>query len=44
LSDKVAQQIERENAIVTRLEMQNHSFTSNMLLLLPFCFCFCSFL
>jgi uncharacterized protein YlxW (UPF0749 family) len=44
LSDKVAQQIERKYAIVTRLETQNRRFTSNPLLLLPFCFCFCLFL
>ncbi len=44
LSDKEAQQIERENAIVTRLETQIRRFTSNLLLLSPFCFCFCPFL
>jgi hypothetical protein len=32
LSDKVAQQIECENAIVTRLKMQNRKFTSKPLL------------
>ena len=44
LSDKESQQIERENAIVMRLETQIRGFTSNMLLLSPFCFCFCPFL
>jgi protoporphyrinogen oxidase len=43
LSDKVAQQIERENAIVTRLETQNRRFTSKPLFLLPFASVFVCF-
>ena len=43
LSDKEAQQIERENAIVTRLETQIRRFTSKLLLLSPFCFFDCLF-
>jgi predicted TIM-barrel fold metal-dependent hydrolase len=38
LSDKEAQQIERKNIIMTRLEMQIRGFTSNLLFLSPFCF------
>jgi Flp pilus assembly protein TadD len=41
LSKKEAQQIERENIIVMRLETQIRRFTSNMLFLSPFCFYFC---
>jgi flagellar motility protein MotE (MotC chaperone) len=36
LRDKEAQQIEHENAIVTRFETQNRKFTSKPLLYLPF--------
>jgi hypothetical protein len=36
LSDKEAQQIERENARVMRFETQNRKFTSKLLLHLPF--------
>jgi Flp pilus assembly protein TadD len=43
LSDKEAQQIEHENAIVTRLETQIRQFTSKLLLLSPFCFFTCQF-
>ena len=44
LSDKVAQQIERENSIVMRINTQNRRFTSKPLLRSPFCFYFCLFL
>jgi flagellar motility protein MotE (MotC chaperone) len=44
LSDKVGQQIERENAIVTRFDTQNRRFTSKSLFSLAFCFCLCLFL
>ena len=43
LSDKETQQIERENAIVMRLETQIRRFTSKLLLLSPFCFFGCLF-
>jgi hypothetical protein len=43
LSDKEARQIERENAIATRLETQIRRFTSKLLLLSPFCFFDCLF-
>ena len=39
LSEKEARQIERENAIVDRLETQNRRFTSKLFLHLSFCFC-----
>jgi hypothetical protein len=38
LSDKVAQQIERENAIADRFDTQNRRFTSKLFLHLYFCF------
>jgi hypothetical protein len=44
LSDKVAQKIERENAIVTRFDTQNRRFTSKPLFLLALCFYLCLFL
>jgi hypothetical protein len=43
LRDKVDQQSERENAIVTRLDTQNRKFTSKTLLRSPFASAFCLF-
>jgi hypothetical protein len=43
LSNKVTQQIERENAIVARFDTQNRRFTSKIFTCpLLFCFCLCS--
>lgn len=43
LSEKEVQQIERENAIVERLDTQNRRFTSKLLLHLPFASAFICF-
>jgi hypothetical protein len=43
LSDKEAQQVERENAIVERFETQNRRFFSKPCLHLPSIFCLCLF-